>query len=103
MYNARPYQASALRAIAKARTSGRDRALVVMASGLGKTIVAGFDIRRFMRAHPGAKVLYLCHQNDILRQARKVLAEEVLPKKYTHGFMIGDERDIHGVDVLYAS
>jgi superfamily II DNA or RNA helicase len=103
MYQPRPYQAPALRAIVKARTSGHKRTLVVMASGLGKTVVAGFDIRRFMRANPGTKVLYLCHQNDILRQARTELTENILPKKYSHGFMIGDERDIHGVDVLYAS
>jgi superfamily II DNA or RNA helicase len=103
MYQPRPYEVQALRAIAKARKEGRRRALVVMASGLGKTVVAGFDVRRFLGANPGSKVLYICHQNDILRQARTELTTNILPMKYSHGFMIGDERDIHGVDMLYAS
>ncbi len=103
MYQPRPYQAKALRAIAKTRMAGEKRALVVMASGLGKTVVAGFDIRRFLRANPGAKVLYLCHRNPILEQAREELTENILPAKYSHGFMQGDIKDIRGVDVLYAT
>ncbi|MBW4061948.1 DEAD/DEAH box helicase family protein [Candidatus Saccharibacteria bacterium] len=63
MYQPYPYQVPVLHAIDLARKSGKRSALVVLASGLGKTVVAGFDIRRFMSSHPGAKVLYLCHQN----------------------------------------
>lgn len=68
------YQRDCLQAVTQARRRGRTKVLIVMASGLGKTITAAFDVRRWLRSHLGTRVLYLCHQNDILEQAHQTFA-----------------------------
>lgn len=65
----RPYQHDAWEAIDSSRAAGSKRALVHMATGLGKTTVAAVDAEKYMRAHPGAKGLFLAHTNDIIDQA----------------------------------
>ena len=64
----REYQKEALKAIASSRESGKG--LVVMASGLGKTMTVIFDIDRYLKDHPNAKFLYLCDSIPILTQAK---------------------------------
>lgn len=97
-----PYQKQALRSIAKARRDESKSALVVMASGLGKTVVAAFTAKSFLRTNRRAKVLYLCHQNHILEQARKTF-ETVLGDKYSYGYFHGGEQNVHEVTFLFAS
>lgn len=96
-----PYQRKCLGALRLARNSGRKRALVVMATGLGKTMVSAFEIKALLKQAPGP-VLYLCHNKDILRQARKTF-EEVLGDSYTYGYFHGTEKHLGDVDVLFAS
>ena len=98
----RPYQRPCLAALRRSRSAGKSRALVVMATGLGKTAVAAFDVRDFLKDHPDARVLYISHQNDINRQARKTF-EEVLGPEYIYGYFHGNERHLHKVTVLFAS
>lgn len=95
------YQEDCLAALKKARGSGQNRALVIMASGLGKTVTAAFDVRRWLWSHRG-RVLYICHQNDILTQARTTF-EDVLSKNFTYGFYQGQEKEIGRVNCLFAS
>lgn len=71
-----------------------------MASGLGKTATAAFDARRLLS--PGGRLLYLCHQNDILAQARETF-EEVLGSQYTYGYLHGGGKDGLAADVMFAS
>ncbi len=100
-YVPRPYQQQALQAIAKARREGRNLALVVMASGLGKTLLSAFDVQRFLEAQ-GGRVLYLCHQNDILAQAREKF-ESVLGMNYSYANLNGYEKDFQDADFIFAS
>lgn len=95
------YQRDCLDALELARAEGRIKALVVMATGLGKTVVSAFEIKRLLKKAPG-RVLYLCHNNDILRQSRKTY-EAILGKDYTYGYFHGTEKHMHHVDVLFAS
>lgn len=64
------YQSDCLRALQRARDRNKDEALIVMASGLGKTETVAWDALEFLKQKPGARVLFLAHQTDILRQAR---------------------------------
>ena len=61
-----PVQNEALRALEETRIQGFRRGLVVMATGLGKTLLAAFDSNRpdFRR------VLFIAHREEILRQSR---------------------------------
>lgn len=75
----RPYQQECVKALAEARQSGETRGIVSMACGLGKTVTAITDVEQFLAEHPGAKVLFLCHNSDILLQAKKRFAEHFGP------------------------
>lgn len=95
------YQTECLEVINAKRAEGRRRLLIVMASGLGKTVTIAFDARSWLEQF-GGRVLYLCHQNEILYQA-KATFEVVLGNSRTYGFFHGLEKTAHQVDCLFAS
>lgn len=59
----RPVQTLALAELDRLRTDGQTKALVVAATGLGKTYLAAFD------AAGANKVLFIAHREEMLRQA----------------------------------
>ena len=72
-----PFQERILDALRAARLAGKNRNLVVAATGTGKTVVSGFDYVRFVTdaaaqspsAAPPA-LLFVAHRKEILEQAR---------------------------------
>ncbi|MFG1953664.1 DUF3427 domain-containing protein [Micromonospora sp. NPDC048830] len=65
-----PYQAEILADLdAERQVHGRYRNLVVMATGTGKTIVAALDYRRLHRNNSVDSLLFVAHQEQILRQS----------------------------------
>lgn len=95
------YQLPCLVKIQAARESGARRALVVMAGGLGKTVVAAKDVKKFLQMGR-RRVLVLCHDKDILGQNRKTF-EEILGNQYNYGFFHGREKNFEKVDILFAT
>ncbi|MFC3504652.1 DUF3427 domain-containing protein [Micromonospora krabiensis] len=64
------YQAEILADLdAERQVHGRHRNLVVMATGTGKTVVAALDYRRLHRAGTVDSLLFVAHQEQILRQS----------------------------------
>ncbi|MCF2856154.1 DUF3427 domain-containing protein [Pseudoalteromonas sp. SMS1] len=49
---------------------GRYKNLVVAATGTGKTLISAFDFARFLKQNPQAKLLFVAHREEILKQAR---------------------------------
>ncbi|MCX6813199.1 MAG: DEAD/DEAH box helicase family protein, partial [Candidatus Azambacteria bacterium] len=77
-------------------------ALVVMATGLGKTIVSAFWAQKeIMKGHKG---LFLCHNNGILDQAmvefRKVLGEQAILKPF---YGLNKDFDADKANIVFAS
>lgn len=65
-----PYQQEILDALQAERTFfHRNKNLVVAATGIGKTVIAAFDFRDFYKNHPGAKLLFVAHREEILKQS----------------------------------
>ncbi|MET8356363.1 DUF3427 domain-containing protein [Micromonospora sp. NPDC005171] len=65
-----PYQAEILADLdAERLVHGRWRNLVVMATGTGKTVVAALDYRRLHKAGRADSLLFVAHQEQILRQS----------------------------------
>ena len=95
------YQEECLTVLREERTEGKGKALVAMASGLGKTVVAAFDVNSFL-AERGGRVLSLCHQNDISDQSYDTF-QEVLGEGYSFGYLDGRKKEFEPVDVLFAS
>lgn len=72
----RPVQSLALEALEQTREEDYDKALVILATGLGKTYLAAFFARHYH------KVLFIAHREEILTQA-KTSFEHVHPVKTT--------------------
>jgi superfamily II DNA or RNA helicase len=85
-YNAkepRDYQSPAIDEIVNAYFAGDgNRALVVMATGLGKTFVAAESVRR-IRANNPCKVLVCAHTNDLVYQLEKAFWPFLKPSEKT--------------------
>ena len=84
------YQKEALAALDHARENGEKKALIIMASGLGKTIVAAFDAGRFIEKNE-SKLLFLCHNNSILAQNLEVF-KSVLGEEHEYGLYNSTEK-----------
>ncbi len=82
-------QIEALDALTRARRAGASRALLVMATGLGKTWTAAFDVQRELQARPDARVLVVAHRVELLRQAAETL-RRALPDA-SLGWCVGDQ------------
>ncbi|MEV4756451.1 DUF3427 domain-containing protein [Micromonospora sp. NPDC049559] len=71
-----PYQAEILADLdAERQVHGRHRNLVVMATGTGKTVVAALDYRRLYRRGQVDSLLFVAHQEQILRQSRSTFRQ----------------------------
>lgn len=66
----REYQEQAIRSIIQAYNEGDKKALIVMATGLGKTFVACETIRRINAVSP-IRVLVMAHTNELIYQIEK--------------------------------
>ncbi|MFC5700723.1 DUF3427 domain-containing protein [Cohnella faecalis] len=49
---------------------GRTNNLVVAATGVGKTVVSAFDYKRFAKQRSHARLLFVAHREEILKQSR---------------------------------
>lgn len=79
----RDYQSPAIDEIVNAYFAGDgNRALVVMATGLGKTFVAAESVRR-IRANNPCKVLVCAHTNDLVYQLEKAFWSFLKPSEKT--------------------
>ena len=68
----------------------RWRNLVVMATGTGKTIVAALDYRRLRAAGQVESLLFVAHQEQILRQSRSVFRHVLGDGTFGETFVGGD-------------
>ncbi len=101
-YQPRPYQKECMAALATARASGVKKGLVVMASGLGKTLTIIFDLQQFLQEHPNARILYLCHQEPILAQS-KAKFKKVFGDECSYGMFTGHHKTARAVTFLFAT
>ena len=84
MFEPRGAQIEALYELKKTRLAGNDKALVVAATGIGKTYLAAFDSREFNR------VLFVAHREEILKQAYESFANVRTDKWLS--VMVGEEK-----------
>jgi superfamily II DNA or RNA helicase/HKD family nuclease len=90
----RPSQQEALEQLQNTLEEGYDKAMVVMATGLGKTYLAGFFAQNFKR------ILFIAHREEILKQAKQSFQNIMPDQKY--GLYYGAEKQPEA-DVIFAS
>lgn len=98
----REYQKECLAAIDEAIAKGEKRALVVMASGLGKTYTAAFAIERFFAERHFGRVLILCHSEKILCQTKEKF-RGYFGEEFSYGMYIDTDKTSHSTDFLFAT
>lgn len=101
-YTPRPYQQRCIAALAEARAQGETSALVVMASGLGKTPTLIFDLEQYLTEFPDARVLFLCDQETILVQS-KAKFRKYFGEEYSYGLYSGSHKTLHRVNFMFAT
>ena len=101
-YKPRVYQRECIKALSKARAEGENKALIVMASGLGKTITSAFDIVQYFKSHRDGRVLVLCHSQAIQYQTKKYF-KKVFGDEYSYGMYNGVEKASTKTDFLFAN
>ncbi len=73
-----------------------------MASGLGKTMTAIFDIERYLRDHPDSKVLYLCDSVPILQQVKEEF-KAFFGEEYSYALLDNKHTPKRKVNFLFGS
>lgn len=101
----RPWQVEALAALADVRVNGYRRALVAVATGMGKTWLAAFDACQFGESiNRRPRVLIVAHRAHILAQAESVLSR-LLEYRFGAGataWYVGKRSELRG-DLVVAS
>ncbi|MFJ9583835.1 DEAD/DEAH box helicase family protein [Streptomyces acidicola] len=98
-YALRPYQAQAVEAIER-DLAAEGSALLVLATGLGKTVVGGEVIGNLLKVRPGARILVVAHMRDLVEQLEKALWRHI-PKSVPTRLLTGESkpRNLDGVVV----
>ncbi len=95
------YQKEALALLNETRAQGYDKALVIMATGLGKTFLVAIDAFNYIKEIPGGKILFIVHQKEILEQA-EISFYKIFGGLFTTGFFHGFKKD-KNKDILFAT
>lgn len=90
----RQAQKEALASLDQTFSEGYDRSLVVMATGLGKTYLAGFFAKQFKR------ILFVAHREEILKQSLTTF-QRIMPDR-SFGFYYSKEKN-KTADCVFAS
>ncbi|MFJ1857544.1 DEAD/DEAH box helicase family protein [Streptomyces anulatus] len=89
-YALRPYQELAVSAIER-DLDAEGTALLVLATGLGKTVVGGEVIGNLLATRPDARVLVVAHMRDLVGQLEKALWRH-LPKSVPTRLLTGESK-----------
>lgn len=94
-------QQKALEELARSRKEGRRRALVVLATGLGKTLLAALDVEAFGKElERTPRVLFLAHREELLVQAAETFRRQLPGLRF--GWCVGERSQLTG-EVVFAS
>ena len=108
IFSPRPWQTTALESLATIRRDGYTKALVAVATGLGKTWLAAFDLLAISKSLGRCpRVLVIAHRVEILAQAEGTLRLALDHVSALHGWPLcrvswyaGDQSDLSGSLVI---
>ncbi|MEE1800451.1 DEAD/DEAH box helicase family protein [Streptomyces sp. JV176] len=89
-YALRPYQAEAADAVVR-DLGANGTALLVLATGLGKTVVGGEIISRHLKVNPAARILVVAHMKELVAQLEKAMWRHI-PKSVPTRLLTGESR-----------
>ncbi|WP_026573716.1 DEAD/DEAH box helicase [Bacillus sp. UNC438CL73TsuS30] len=80
---------------------GRMKNLLVAATGVGKTVISAFDYKRFKNKSKSAKLLFVAHREEILKQSLETF--RVILKDPNFGDMLVGTHQPESLDHLFVS
>lgn len=86
----RPYQTTAIAAL-RDDLAANGRALLILATGLGKTVIGGEVIRHHLAAFPDSQVLVVAHLKELVQQLERAMWRHV-DKGIRTQVLTGDEK-----------
>lgn len=96
------YQKEVLEKLEAQRTLyGRMRNLVVAATGVGKTVISAFDYKRFAEKCSRARLLFVAHREEILKQSRDTF--RYIVKNLNFGELHVGSHQAESLDHLFVS
>jgi len=98
----RAYQSQAVDMVETSRSEGEIRALIVMATGLGKSMVAATLMENEFERNPDQEVLVLAHTRDLVRQLESSCWSQLKKERATHLWTDGEEPAFSG-GVVFAT
>ncbi|MDD3009514.1 MAG: DEAD/DEAH box helicase [Arcobacter sp.] len=81
-------QEKALEKLENLRNKGENKALIIAATGTGKTYLSAFDVKNFK----AKTILFLVHRENILIKAKQSF-EEILPQINSFGLYTGNKKE----------
>ena len=90
-------QTEALQSLSISRKKGRNKALIVSATGTGKTYLAAFDVQKFKPK----KFLFVVHRRTIAEEAMRSF-KTVLGYEISMGLFSGQKKELH-CDYLFCT
>ncbi len=90
-------QRKALKELRRYRDMGINKALIVSATGSGKTFLVAFDARNY----DARRVLFICHRDKILNDAKETFMR-IFGSDKTYGLFVGDKKEVD-CDFIFAS
>ena len=86
----RQYQVQAIDAVENSRSQGARAAIFLMATGLGKSVVAGELIANELDRNPDANILVLAHTVDLVKQLERSMWPMLHKETSTHLWAAGE-------------
>jgi superfamily II DNA or RNA helicase len=80
---------------------GRMKNLLVAATGVGKTVISAFDYKRFKQTNKAAKLLFVAHREEILKQSLDTF--RAILKDPNFGDMLVGSYEPSSIDHLFVS
>ncbi|WP_078544796.1 DEAD/DEAH box helicase [Litchfieldia alkalitelluris] len=91
-------QKRAMENLERLRSFGETKALVIAATGTGKTYMSAFDVKHFQPK----KLLFIVHREEILKKAKETFEKLITNKGVTFGLLTGNQKD-KNADYLFAT
>ena len=98
-----PYQKEILEKLQVEReVFGRSKNLIVAATGVGKTIIATFDYKRFRKQYKSnCRLLFVAHREEILKQSLNTF--RVVLKDFNFGNLLVGKNEPSSIENLFVS
>ncbi|MFC0560925.1 DEAD/DEAH box helicase [Halalkalibacter alkalisediminis] len=91
-------QKRAMENLERIRSFGEDKALVIAATGTGKTYMSAFDVKNYKPR----RVLFIVHREEILKKAKETFEQLITNRGVTLGLLTGNQKQ-KGADYVFST